>query len=93
MLTYIQIHALPGYFGAARKLRLKGLLEEAVYEASVISVSAEVKNEEVHREGADDMEKIYEKLELTGSALMNAGYWMDRLSGDYMGMLIHLKAR
>ncbi|MDE6938013.1 MAG: alpha-galactosidase, partial [Lachnospiraceae bacterium] len=31
LVTYIQTHALPGYFGSARKLRLKGLMDEAVY--------------------------------------------------------------
>lgn len=93
LLTYIQIHALPGYFGAARRLKLKGLREETVYETKVISVSAEVRNEDVHREGADGTEKTYAALNLTGSALMNAGYWMDRLSGDYMGMMIHLQAK
>lgn len=93
LVTYIQIHALPGYFGAARKLRLKGLEEETVYKAAVISVSAEVRNDEAHLEGAEDTEKTYATLEITGSALMNAGYWMERLSGDYMGMMIYLKAR
>ena len=63
--------------------KLKGLREETVYETKVISVSAEVRNEDVHREGADGTEKTYAALNLTGSALMNAGYWMDRLSGDY----------
>ena len=92
LATYIQIHALPGYFGAARKLRLKGLDEEAVYTATVISVSAEIRNDEAHLEGAEDTQKTYETLEITGSALMNAGYWMERLSGDYMGMMIYLKA-
>ena len=47
----------------------------------------------MHREGADGTEKTYAALNLTGSALMNAGYWMDRLSGDYMGMMIHLQAK
>lgn len=92
LVTYIQTHALPGFFGSARKLRLKGLQEDAVYESEVISVSAEVRNEEAHTEGAQDPKTTYETLRLSGSALMNAGYWMDRLSGDYMGMMIHLKA-
>ena len=93
LVTYIQTHALPGYFGASRKLRLKGLTEEALYETTVISVSAEVRNEDVHSEGAQNSQKTYDSLTLSGSALMNAGYWMERLEGDYMGMMIYLKAK
>lgn len=93
LVTYIQTHALPGYFGASRKLRLKGLTEEALYETTVISVSAEVRNEDVHSEGAQNSQKTYDSLTLSGSALMNAGYWMERLEGDYMGMMIYLKSK
>ncbi len=92
LVTYIQTHALPGYFGSARKLRLKGLMDEAVYRAEVISVSSEVVNGDAHLEGGQNAGKGREVLEVSGSALMNAGYWMERLGGDYMGMMIHLKA-
>lgn len=91
LVTYIQTHALPGFFGSARKLRLKGLIEEAMYEVNVISVSKEVKNKEAHTENGQEPQETHEILTLSGSALMNAGYWMNRLSGDYMGMMIHLK--
>ena len=70
-----------------------GLTEEALYETTVISVSAEVRNEDVHSEGALNTQKTYDSLTLSGSALMNAGYWMERLEGDYMGMMIYLKAK
>ncbi|MCI9339194.1 MAG: alpha-galactosidase [Dorea sp.] len=92
LVTYIQTHALPGYFGSARKLRLKGLMDEAVYRVEVISVSSEVVNRDAHLEGGQNAGKGREVLEVSGSALMNAGYWMERLGGDYMGMMIHLKA-
>ncbi len=92
LVTYIQTHALPGFFGSARKLRLKGLEEASIYEVKIISESKEVRNEEAHTEGGQELGDTCESLKLSGSALMHAGYWMKRLSGDYMGMLIHLKA-
>lgn len=95
LVTYIQTHALPGYFGAARKLKLKGLMEDIIYKATVISASSEVVNEGAHSEDRRKRNsgKVYETLEVSGSALMNAGYWMKRMSGDYMGMMIHLEAQ
>ncbi len=63
LLTYVQVMAEPNR--RSRRVRLRGLLEEAFYEI----------------EGS-----VYQ-----GATLMNAGFLMERMRGDYQAKLIHIK--
>ena len=86
LVTYIQVHSRPGVIRMARLIKLKGLDPERIYRVEKICDDS---GNQMH-----DMlsAKGKETLTLSGAALMNGGVWIERMTGDYRGMLLHLVA-
>lgn len=92
LLTYIQTHTFPGYFGAARKLRLKGLKSDSAYEVSEVLASRPIAIRKTHTENASEESRgALKKRVLYGDTLMNSGLWMKQVPGDYMSSMFYLK--
>ena len=87
LLAYVQIHSRPGSQIFSKKIRLKGLDPNALYEI----VEHIYDQEHAHIPYAAEGEEMEEKLVLSGAALMNVGIWMKHSFADYTAQLIYLR--
>ena len=97
LITFVQIHSRPGFFATGTNIKLQGLdpnakyyVEQHVGGIEPIGTDSESVGDQEKRQasGLGGMESNGVQ-QISGAALMNGGYVIQRVPGDYTAQLLH----
>ena len=96
LVTFVQIHSRPGFFTTATRIQLKGLDPEAMYKLeehiggpTPMNTDPDSVGDQEKRQAAGLGGSEISSITLSGAALMNGGYWITKVPGDYTAQLLH----